>query len=82
MNIVDKQLFPVLAFGRNLWNFKKTSVVRTVDVRKGLGMKQRESLSERFPDRFSEAVAKIKRQQLRFLERATLSCNKIVGLFA
>ena len=46
------------------------AVVRTVNsafrkgVRKGLGMKQRESLSERFPDRFSEVVAKMKRQQL------------------
>ena len=85
MNIVDKQLFPVLAFVSHLWNFKKTSVVRTVNsafrkgVRKVLSMKQREALSGRFPDRFSKAVAEMKRQQLRFLKRATLSCNKMVG---
>ena len=84
----DKQLLPVLAFGSHLWNFKKTSVVRTVNsgfrkgVRKVSSMKQRECLSERFPDRFSKADAKMKRHQLRFLTRATLSCNTIFGWFA
>ena len=88
MNIVDKQLFAVLDYGSHLWNFSKSSVIKSVNnafrkgIRKGLGMKQSESICQRFPGRFTEATTKMKRQQLRSLKRATESKNRLVGLLS
>ena len=42
MTIVEKQLFPVLAYGSHLWNYGKSSVVKKINaayrrgIRKGL----------------------------------------------
>ena len=57
MKIVDTQLFPVLSYSSHFWNIDKASIARTVDVayrkgiRRGFGMRSRESIRERLKAR-------------------------------
>ena len=84
MRIVDVQLFPVLSYGSHMWNMGSASNVRMLNaafregVRRGLGMKPRESIRERFKDCFKEASEKIRRLQLLFVKRAVHSKNLLV----
>lgn len=54
MNTVDSQLFLLLVYGSHLQNLDKLSTVKTVNtafrkgIRRGLGMKPRESIRDRF----------------------------------
>ena len=84
---MECQLFPVLAYGCHLWNFERSSLVTSVNtayrkgVRRGLGMRQRDSTAERLPG-YIESAVKMKELQLKFLKRATQSRNGLVKGFA
>ena len=84
MRIVDVQLFQVLSYGSHMWNMGSASNVRMLNaafrkgVRRGLGMKPRESIRERLNDCFKEASEKIRRLQLLFVKRAVHSRNLLV----
>ena len=49
MEIIDRQLFPIMSYGCHLWDLDRTDVKRTINkalrkgVRKRLGMKMNES---------------------------------------
>ena len=62
---------------------KNSSLITTVNtafrkgVRKGLGMKSRDSISERLEGMFQEASYKIKNLQILFMRRAIVSRNSL-----
>ena len=72
MTIMERQLFPVLAYGSHLWNFERSIVETSINtayrkgIRRGLGMRQRDSIVERISD-FVEASLKMKCYRLNFL---------------
>ena len=47
-------------------------------IRRGLGMKKRDSISDRFKDTFKEATERAKTLKMSFLKRAYYSVNRIV----
>ena len=83
MKVTDTQLFPVLSYGCHLWNMKNSSLITTVNtafrkgIRKGLGIKSRDSISERLEGMFQEASYKIKNLQILFMRRAIVSRNSL-----
>ena len=56
MEIVDRQLFPIMSYGCHLWESERTDVKRMINmalrkgVRGGLVMKRNESICDRFGD--------------------------------
>ena len=84
MKTVDTQLIPVLSYGSHLWNIDPASIATTVDaayrkgIRRGFGMRSRESIHERLKECYIEASEKIKRLQLLFMEQAIHSVNYLV----
>ena len=88
MTIVEKQMFPVLAYSNHLWNYDNSSVVKKINaayrrgIRKGLGMAQKESLlvCQHLSRWFEEASVELKRDQLQFLKRAMQSQNTLLCL--
>ena len=84
MTIMVSQLFAVLAYGCHLWNFERSigetyhNTVYGKGIRRGLGMRQRDSIVERIP-RFVEASLEMKILHTKFLKRATDSRNELVG---
>ena len=80
---MESQLFPVLAYGSHLWNFERSIVETSVNtayrkgIRRGLDMRQRDSIVERIPE-FVEASRKMKILQAKFLQWATESRNELV----
>ena len=85
MTIVEKQLFPVLAYGSHLWNYGKSSIVKKINaayrrgIRKGLGMAQRESVCQRLSGMFEEASVELKRDQLKFLIKESHAVTEQIG---
>ena len=83
MTIMERQLFPVLAYGSHLWNFERSIVETSINtayrkgIHRGLGMRQRDSIVERLPD-FVEASLKMKILQTKFLKQAIDSRNELV----
>ena len=82
--VLDKQLFPVLAYGNHLWCFEKKCTCHAVNtawrkvIRKGFGMNSRDSVCERCATWFVEASEKMKREQLLFCHRSLHSLNELV----
>ena len=80
---MERQLFPVLACGSHLWNFERSIVETSINIayqkgiRRGLGMRQRDSIVKRIPE-FVEASLKMKILQTKFLKRAIDSRNELV----
>ena len=87
MTIMERQLFLVLAYGSHLWNFERSIVETSVntayqkDIRRGLGMRQRDSIVERIPD-FVQASLKTKILQTKFRKWAIDSRNELVRALA
>lgn len=85
--IMDVQLSPVLFYGSHLWELDKSSVVRAVNrvyrkgIRRGLGMRDRDSVTGRLGDWFVEAAEKMKKDQVLFLKRSIHSVNDFVKYF-
>ena len=83
MTIMERQLFPVLAYKSHLWNFERSIVETSVntayrkDIRRGLGMRQRDSIVEIIPE-FVEASLKMKILQTKFFKRVIDSRNELV----
>ncbi|XP_062521124.1 3-oxo-5-alpha-steroid 4-dehydrogenase 1-like [Corticium candelabrum] len=71
MEIVDRQLFPIMSYGCHLWDLERTDVKRVINmalrkgVRRGLGMKRDESICDRFGDTFQESVERMKNLKLK-----------------
>ena len=69
--------------GSHLWNFERSvaetsaNTVYRKGIRRGLGMRQRDSEVERIPE-FVKASLRMKRLQTKFLKRATDSRNELV----
>ena len=82
--VVMKQLLPVLNYGSHRWNFSSRKVCSLVNsawrrvIRKGLGIRQRESVRQRVGDWFQEASDMMKRQQLLFFHKAIHSISELV----
>ena len=66
-----------------MWNFERSIVETSINtayrkgIRRGLGMRQRDSIVERIPD-FVEASLKMKILQTKFLKWAIDSRNELV----
>ena len=64
------QLFPVLAYGSCLWDLQNGVTVRSVNrayrrgIRRGLGMRDRDFITDRLGSWFVEAADKMKKEQL------------------
>lgn len=88
LKLVESQLLPILSFGSHLWSIEKPSIARLVNtayrkgVRRGLGMSQRDSISERLGSRFVEASEVIESGKEKYLARAVNSPSRLVMTFA
>ena len=84
MEIVDRQLFPIMAYGCHLWELERTDVKMMINmalrkgVRRGLGMRRNESICDRFGGKFQESVERMKKLKESFLQRAFYSLNGLV----
>ena len=82
--IVDSQLFPILTYGSQLWDISRSSTAKLLDqayrkgIRRGLGMRRRDSIRERLGEWFVEASERVKMQQTLFMKRAVHSPNGLV----
>ena len=63
------KLFPILTYGSNLWNVTGSSTGNLINrayrrgVSRSLGTKEKDSISQRLGDSFTEASEKIIKQQ-------------------
>ena len=79
--IVDSQLFPILTYGSQLWDISRSSTAKLLDqayrkgIRRGLGMRRRDSIRERLGEWFVEASERVEMQQTLFMKRAVHSPN-------
>ena len=84
MEIVDRQLFPIMSYGCHLWDLERTDVKRMINmalrkgVGRGLGMKRNESICDPFGGTFQESVERMKNLKIKFLQRAFHSINGLV----
>ena len=84
MEIVDRQLFPILSYGCHLWELERTDVKMMINmalrkgVRRGLGMRRNESICDCFGGKFQESVERMKKLKESFLQRAFYSLNGLV----
>ena len=75
-------------YGAHLWNLCKATIRRTLDtawrkaIRKGLGMKSRDSVCERLESWFREGSEKLIMEQILFLHCALHSKIEVVRTVA
>ena len=82
--IMDAALFPVLTYGSHLWDLSRSTIAQSVNqayrkgIRRGLCMRNRESVRDRLGEWFVEAVEKVKKLKTLYIKRALHSVNTLV----
>ena len=80
--------FPNFIIWKHLWNIDKMSASKLVDgtyqknIRRGIGLRQEDSVRDRLGDWFVEASVQVKRSQVLYMKRALESSNALVRALA
>ena len=77
--IAKHAVFPIMAYGCNLWELERTDVKMMINmalrkgVRRGLGMRRNESICDRFGGKFQESVERMKKFKVVFTKSILFS---------